>query len=158
MTALRLVQLSATCVLTVLVACAAEDDLTADASSPAAGEEDRDDAGAVRHPDASDAGEAHDAAAPSSAAVICDPRGQDCGDEAKCAITAAIPGAFELACVDILGDVSEGEPCERNAEGFGHDDCAPGLFCSFIGELGPDQGGTRRCHAMCENDEQCGHG
>ena len=41
------------------------------------------------------------------------------------------------------------------AMGLGHDDCAPGLFCTFIHVLPPPEGGTRRCRELCYATADC---
>ena len=84
---------------------------------------------------------------------------QDCARKSdKCAIVQDGAGVRAAACIARTGDRALGESCVRGPLGFGHDDCAAGAFCSFIGELGPDQGGTRRCHALCTSDRACADG
>jgi hypothetical protein len=85
----------------------------------------------------------------------CDLLGQDCAQSSdKCTIVES-QGPLASACISRRGEAQENEPCTRGAAGFGDDDCAPGLFCSFIGELGPAQGGVRRCHPLCTEDHDC---
>jgi hypothetical protein len=90
------------------------------------------------------------------APFVCDPTKQDCPGGAKCTITDedGKPGN-ERGCVGDFGNHARGEPCTRGPAGLGHDDCAPGLFCSFIGVLPPSSGGTRLCRAMCDLDTPC---
>lgn len=79
-----------------------------------------------------------------------------CAADEKC--TLIDEGGNLRGCVPLRGAVGEGEPCEREALGFGHDDCGPGLTCTFIGVLPPSAGGSRRCRRLCEDDAICGVG
>lgn len=81
---------------------------------------------------------------------------QDCPGGEKCTYVDedGMPG-LERDCVGDFGGRQRGETCTRGAAGLGHDDCAPGLFCSFIGVLPPDRGGSRLCRAMCDADTAC---
>jgi len=115
----------------------------------------------ARGTDASAPDADRDASAGRDAATAgaCDLLAQDCSDGTeKCAIVQDAAGTLMSACVPVTGAAAAGDTCTRTAAGFGHDDCAPKLFCSFIGEAGPDQGGTRRCHALCDDDAQCANG
>jgi hypothetical protein len=88
----------------------------------------------------------------------CDPVGQTCSDPAASKCTLVNTGGNRPACVPLTGDVEEGEACVRAPEGFGHDDCAPGLFCTFIDVLPPSAGGTRHCRRLCHQDGDCSEG
>lgn len=93
----------------------------------------------------------HDAPAP----VACDLEAQTgCLATEKCTLVASDRGDVR-GCVPLRGEVPLGEPCTRAAEGFGHDDCAAGSTCTFIGVLPPRLGGTRRCRALCTGDAAC---
>jgi hypothetical protein len=94
--------------------------------------------------------------APTNVGQPCDPLAQDCAS-GKCTIVAGTDGN-QRACVAATGSITEGQPCTRTAEGLGHDDCAPGLFCSFINELPPEAGGTRYCRRLCHRDGDCAMG
>lgn len=61
--------------------------------------------------------------------AMCDPGAQDCPEGQKCTSYVSTPGKETVDathCVDIMGDRSFGEACERMD---GNDDCAIGLFC-----------------------------
>lgn len=105
-------------------------------------------------PDAGrDAGAALDAAVATACELVAQ---TGCGADEKC--TLIDDGGNRRGCVPVRGTVAEGEPCTRDAAGFGHDDCAPGFTCTFIGVLPPSAGGSRRCRRLCEDDAICGAG
>jgi len=100
-----------------------------------------------------------DADAPDAAVdVTCDPVAQDCRDGDKCTYTDPEGDGLERECVAPTGTVGVDQPCVRDASGFGHDDCAAGGFCTFIGVLPPEAGGMRYCRATCGSDDDCGDG
>lgn len=114
--------------------------------------------------DAPDAGEATaDASVPPDATTTasCDPVAQDCPDEAKCSFVDPEGDGFDRACVAEQGAGAAGEPCTRAAAGdpgLGRDDCAPGLFCTYIGVPPPSAGGTRLCRPVCDEATPCPDG
>ena len=108
----------------------------------------------------------HDGVAATDARVVdgpvaCDAVDQDCPDGDKCTFVDPEADGFERACVAPTGTRAEGDRCVRGADGpagLGHDDCAPGLFCSFIGVVPPSAGGSRLCRRACEADAGCATG
>jgi hypothetical protein len=89
------------------------------------------------------------------AMLPCDPAAQTgCPDGQKCTFIPDGTGRA-TACRAITGTVGEGQPCIRGAGGFGDDNCAPGTFCTFLGVLPPDNGGTRICRQICSTTEPC---
>jgi hypothetical protein len=100
-----------------------------------------------------DAGSGLDAAVATACELVAQ---TGCGADEKC--TLIDDGGNRRGCVPLRGGVAEGEPCTRDAAGFGHDDCAPGLTCTFIGVLPPSAGGARLCRRLCEDDAICGAG
>lgn len=62
------------------------------------------------------------------------------------------------ACLAVTGTVEADRACQREADGepgFGHDDCAAGLACTYLGVLPPAAGGTRMCRRFCHSDDDC---
>lgn len=89
----------------------------------------------------------------------CDPAAQTgCRSDQKCTFVDPEADGFTTACRPVTGAIVEGATCTRGPGGFGDDDCAAGLFCTFIGVLPPDQGGTRVCRAICNAGEACASG
>lgn len=92
--------------------------------------------------------------------ITCDPIAQDCTDPArpKCSITVDANGTLPR-CVQSLGAKKEGEACLRLGAGTaaqGHDDCARGLFCTFIGAAQALADPPRACRRFCRADKDCG--
>lgn len=90
----------------------------------------------------------------------CDVVSQDCtGIAEKCTVVAVgQAGALVTTCLPETGTVPEGEPCSRSSEaldGYGHDDCASGLFCTSIISESME---ARRCVKMCKSEKDCGDG
>jgi hypothetical protein len=85
---------------------------------------------------------------------LCDPIAQTCAPGKKCSYVEA-DDEQTRACVDVLGSVPADQPCKRPTEILGHDDCAPGSFCTFLGVRPPSAGGTRFCRKLCKSDAQC---
>jgi hypothetical protein len=109
--------------------------------------------------DAPDAAEAVDAAVAPDAPFVCDPVAQDCPEASeKCTLVTGDSLEIEPGCRPETGAVGLDQACTRGAGGLGDDDCAAGLFCTFIGVLPPDDGGTRFCRALCAAHADCGDG
>ncbi len=97
------------------------------------------------------------------------PAGAACDPVVQTGCTSAMAGKCTLvdpgtgngnvrACVPVTGAVTEGAACMRESEtaaAFGHDDCAPGLACTYIGVVPPRAGGTRLCRRFCHVDGDC---
>ncbi|MCB9506214.1 MAG: hypothetical protein H6697_00950 [Myxococcales bacterium] len=84
----------------------------------------------------------------------CDVREPDCPNGRRCQVIQ-LPELRVSQCIDVIGDVAEGEACERVDGLSGHDDCAPGLFCANWGSPDPTQ---RACHRLCVDAADCGDG
>ncbi len=96
-----------------------------------------------------------DASIADAPALACDLEARTgCPVGDKCTLVTSELGDVR-GCVAVQGAVPEGGPCVRSDEGFGHDDCAPGTTCTFIGILPPRLGGTRRCRSLCTRDAAC---
>jgi hypothetical protein len=85
----------------------------------------------------------------------CDVVAQDCkGATSKCTLTntgtTQMPALTET-CVAPTGSMGLEMPCTRAGDEAGHDDCAPGYWCSFIGW--PVTG--RHCNKFCHSDTDC---
>jgi hypothetical protein len=88
----------------------------------------------------------------------CDPIAQTgCEDHQKC-VPYAQPGASSFnanMCVDVLGRLSAGEPCTRDALAHPTDDCDADSFCWDVER---DVGGSGVCRAFCtgtDDDPLC---
>jgi hypothetical protein len=56
------------------------------------------------------------------------------------------------------GGCAAGDKCtlvDPELDGFAAGCCAAGGFCTFIGVLPPDLGGSRLCRAICASDDAC---
>jgi len=103
-----------------------------------------------------------------AADLSCDPVAQDrCLDPMKPKCTLVDDGTMTTTlvtrCVAATGAgmMMAGQTCTRtsdNETGYGHDDCAPGSWCSGVGVIPPMMGGSRVCRPFCENDATCATG
>ena len=100
-------------------------------------------------------------------AMVCDPVNQTvcAGATPKCSLVddGTMMDTLEPGCVAATGAGAQmtGQTCTRTAEGapgWGHDDCAPGGWCSGVGVIPPSQGGSRICRPFCANDATCATG
>jgi hypothetical protein len=85
----------------------------------------------------------------------CDVVAQDCkGATSKCTLTdtgtAQMPALTET-CVAPTGTQGLEMTCTRAGDQAGHDDCAPGYWCSFIGWPSTQ----RHCNKFCHSDTDC---
>jgi hypothetical protein len=69
----------------------------------------------------------------------------------KCTVISDDPG-YRSSCVPVAGNLGLGEPCERRVRG--DDDCAPGGFCSPLGE-GFQSDHRLVCQELCASDDDC---
>lgn len=90
----------------------------------------------------------------------CEVVAQNCpGANEKCGlVSAGQGGSIVTACLPQTGTVTEGAPCVRASEeleGYGHDDCANGLFCSSLLYESLE---ARQCLKLCKSEPDCNQG
>jgi hypothetical protein len=114
---------------------------------------------ATATPDAGVSSAAAPLEAGAAASGPCDPVAQTCPSPTdKCTLVDPTNSHNVRACVVRTGSVGADQPCRRAADdytGFGHDDCAAGLSCTYLGVLPPRAGGTRVCRRFCHRDGDC---
>lgn len=86
----------------------------------------------------------------------CDDFPNDCQDpeRPKCTVISNDPG-YRSSCVVEQGTVAIGASCDRRVRG--DDNCAPGGFCSAIGESFASEN-RLVCKRLCSASDQCGAG
>lgn len=75
-------------------------------------------------------------------------------DRPKCTVVSEDPG-FRSSCVPQRGDVAIGESCERRVRG--DDDCAPGGYCSPLGQSF-ERDNRLVCQQLCKSSDECADG
>lgn len=83
----------------------------------------------------------------------CESFPRDCADpeRPKCTLVSNDPG-YRSSCVVERGTRTIGEACERRVRG--DDDCAPGGFCTAIGE-GFENENRQLCKRLCRDSSHC---